>query len=160
MKKSSGNLEQKLLKYIQNLQLYHHSSFDLFISPSNIVNSGLGVFTNSFIPKNTLIDGYYGEYIEGFPGGEYFFKIDQFCGINAINTPRCYMAMLNDANHKTTLTIGKGKKKKQISIPHEFNNNCEFISDENNLTVSVYSIVDIQPESELFISYGDLYWSN
>ena len=28
---------------------YHKSSFDLYIGPSNIKNSGLGIFTNLFI---------------------------------------------------------------------------------------------------------------
>jgi hypothetical protein len=146
--------------FTEYLQLYHNSPFNLYIKDSQLYQSGQGVFTHDFIPAKSFIDFYQGYLTEFIKGGTYFYHINDQWGIDGFGPPRCYMAMLNDANHKTTLTIGKGKKKKQISIPHEFNNNCEFISDENNLTVSVYSIVDIQPESELFISYGDLYWSN
>ena len=76
--------------------------------------------------------------------------------------PRCYMDMLNDANFKPiNKNKSKGKsKRKQITISNNFSNNCTFITDEENLTVSIYSITDIEPESELFISYGDSYWSN
>ena len=57
------NSKLKIEKYISTLQLYHRSTYDLFIDKSSIVNSGLGVFTKNFIPKNSLIDEYYGEYI-------------------------------------------------------------------------------------------------
>jgi hypothetical protein len=36
-------------KYLESLKLYHMSQFSLYISNSNIVNSGYGVFTDSFI---------------------------------------------------------------------------------------------------------------
>ena len=54
---------------------YHNSVFDLYINSSKIHNSGLGIFTNSFIPKNILIDEYFGELKNGIYGGEYYFGI-------------------------------------------------------------------------------------
>ena len=135
------------------LELYHHSSFNLYISTSNILNSGLGVFTNSFIPKDTYIDSYYGEYIEGFPGGEYFFRIDHDGGINAINTPRCYMAMLNDASYRPSSKRGLRK-----FVEHNYKNNCYFKNNIEDKKVEVYSLIDLHPGTELFISYGDDYW--
>ncbi len=77
---------------------YHTSSFDLTIKQSLINNGGYGVFTNEFIPQNAHIDYYHGDLIYGLYGGEYYFSISENIGINALNYPRCYMAMLNDAS--------------------------------------------------------------
>ncbi len=140
------------MKNIKN-NYYHKSNYDLYISQSSIANSGLGVFTKSFIPKDTLIDGYFGEYSESLPGGEYFFRIDENGGINAIDEPRCYMAMLNDASYRPT-----SKRKLRIFIEHNYQNNCYFNVDITNKKVFVYSLFDIEPNSELFISYGNDYW--
>ena len=108
---------------------YHKSKFDLFIQKSKIINSGLGIFTNDFIKANTFIDYYFGEYTEHLIGGEYFFRITEKnnddninCGINAINLPRCYMAMLNDASY-----IPTSKRKLKKFIEHNYKNNCKYI---------------------------------
>jgi hypothetical protein len=145
-------MSKKELRYLNSLKLYHKSNYNLYIDKSHIENSGFGVFTNDFIPKDTLIDEYFGEYTESLPGGEYFFRIDEICGINAIDTPRCYMAMLNDASF---IPISNRALKKFIY--HSFHNNCYFkIIDKK---VYVYSSIDIDYNSELFISYGKDYWS-
>ena len=148
--------------FMEYLQLYHNSAFDLYIKDSQLYQSGKGVFTRDFIPAKTFIDFYQGCLFQFIKGGTYYYQINDEWGIDGFGPPRCYMAMLNDADYKATKFVGKGKgkKKKQISILDEFTNNCEFVSDENNLTVSIYSITDIEPESELFISYGDSYWLN
>ncbi len=140
-------------KYLESLKLYHMSQFSLYISNSNIVNSGYGVFTDSFIPKDSLIDEYLGTYTESLYGGEYFFRIDENGGINAIDSPRCYMAMLNDASY-----IPTSKRALKKFVTHNFTNNCYFKTDIENRKVYVYSLVDIDSKSELFISYGMDYW--
>jgi hypothetical protein len=132
---------------------YHRSHFDLYINISNIQKSGYGVFTRTFIPKDTLIDEYVGEYTESLPGGEYFFRINDNGGINAINEPRCYMAMLNDASY-----IPKSKRGLRKFIKHNYTNNCVFKIDEINKKVYIYSLCDIVENSELYISYGCEYW--
>jgi hypothetical protein len=137
-----------------NLNYYHKSLFDLFISTSNIKNSGLGVFTKDFIPSHRKIDEYYGEYTTCLPGGEYFFRIDEEGGINAIDLPRCYMGMLNDAAYRP-----KSKRGLRKFTEHSFINNCYFKSNIDTKIVEVYSLVDIEPFSELFISYGKDYWN-
>ena len=38
-----------------NTNYYHTSKFDLYLATSQLVNSGLGVYTREFIPANTLI---------------------------------------------------------------------------------------------------------
>jgi SET domain-containing protein len=133
--------------------LYHKSHFDLYINISNIQNSGYGVFTKTFIPKDTIIDEYFGEYTESLPGGEYFFRINNDGGINAIDLPRCYMAMLNDASYKPI-----SKRALRKFVDHNYKNNCYFKVDEINKKVYVYSLCDILENSELFVSYGCDYW--
>ena len=134
-------------------KLYHCSQYELYINKSNIQNSGYGVFTRTFIPKDTMIDEYYGEYTESLPGGEYFFRINNDGGINAIDEPRCYMAMLNDASF-----VPKSKRQLKKFVYHDYKNNCHFKVDEINKKVYVFSKIDIPSETELFISYGDEYW--
>ena len=137
------------------MKTYTFSQFDLFIGPSNIPNSGLGVFTKDFIPKDTLIDGYFGRYVEGLYGGEYYFKIDDYLGIDASEEPRCFMSFLNDASFVPT-----SKRKLKNFIKHNFTNNCKFVVDIENKKVKVYSLVDIYPGNELFVSYGVDYWNS
>lgn len=123
--------------------LYHTSLFSLTIKPSIVRNAGQGVFTNDFIPSNTIIDEYYGDihYIS-FSSSRYFLEITPTCGIDAFNYPRCYMAMINDV-HGTDKKI-----------------NCAFIIDQENERAFIKSIQDIQPNSELYVSYGDEYWKD
>jgi hypothetical protein len=121
---------------------YHTSPFSLSIKPSLIPNAGEGVFTNDFIPSNTIIDEYYGDvhYIS-FSSSRYFLEITPTCGIDAFNYPRCYMAMINDVHgtdHKT---------------------NCTFIIDQENERAFIKSTKDISSNSEIYVSYGDNYWT-
>jgi len=148
------NLSKKELIELKKLKLYHKSAFDLYVDKSSIPNSGFGIFSRSYIPKETYIDDYYGEIVETYFGGEYYFSLTDTLGINAINTPRCYMAMLNDASYKPT-----SKRKLSKFIEHSYKNNCYFISDIENKRVKVYSLIDILPNTELFISYGENYWN-
>jgi SET domain-containing protein len=134
-------------------QYYHKSKFNLYIDNSKIINSGLGVFTKEFIPKDSFIDEYYGEIIDYLYGGDYYFKIDKDYGINAEKFPRCYMAMLNDAGYKP---LSKRKLKKFIE--HSFINNCYFKIEDRK--IKIFSKDDILERTELFISYGSEYWNN
>jgi hypothetical protein len=138
MKKKKNEQLEFEKKRFEELQLYHKSSFDLYVKKSNIPNSGYGVFTKSFIPKDSFIDFYYGNLCTSIKGGSYFIYINDEYGIDACGVPRCYMAMLND------------------SYNSEYTNNCEFIIED--LTVSIKSFKDIEIDSELFLSYGDSYW--
>jgi hypothetical protein len=114
--------------YSHNEKYYHKSHFNLYISKSGIHNAGSGVFTKDFIEKDSLIDEYYGDYNESLPGGEYFFRIDEEGGINAIDMPRCYMAMLNDSDYRP-----KSKRGLRNFIEHCFVNNCYFKVEIENI---------------------------
>jgi len=123
-------------------EYYHNSKFNLRIDKSQIKEAGLGVFTNDFIPANTFIDYYKGNTCSGIKSGSYFFAINHIIGIDAQSYPRCYMAMINDV------------------YKSDFNINCEFIINEEEKKVEIFSCKNIQPDEELFISYGDSYWNN
>lgn len=139
---------------IAHSKYYHTSKFNLYVSKSSIINSGDGIFTNDFIKADTFIDLYMGKYVEHLVGGEYFFRIDENGGINSIDLPRCYMAMLNDASYRPT-----SKRKLRKFIDHDYKNNCIFKVDVINKKIEIHSLVDIQIGEELFISYGCEYWS-
>lgn len=151
--------KKKKKKKIIDLDFFHNSSFDLFIKESNLVNAGYGVFTHDFIPNGSFIDYYVGDIYESSfgGGGTYFFHINDQYGIDAFNQPRCYMAMINDANFNLTVR-NKKKRKNRIPIINSYSNNCEFRVNEDELLVMVYSKEDIEIGSELFISYGSDYW--
>ena len=55
--------------------------------------------------------------------------------------------------------VPKSKRGLRNFTKHNFTNNCKFEVDIENKKVKVYSIIDIHPGSELFISYGSDYWS-
>jgi len=127
-------------KFIEQIPTYYHNSiFKLEIRNSAIKEAGLGVYVLEDIPKDTLIDHYLGEYLS-LPTSKYYLQIKDGLGIDAGNYPRCYMGMIND------------------SFNSHFKNNCTFIIDESNNTVSVQSLRDIKAGEELFISYGEDYW--
>jgi hypothetical protein len=124
-------------------EFYHTSKFSLTIAPSQIPNAGQGVFTNEHIPSDTIIDEYYGDVHHiGYASSRYFLEVTPTCGIDAFNFPRCYMAMINDT-HGTTHQV-----------------NCDFVIDRDAKRALIKSIRDVPANTELYISYGDDYWSN
>lgn len=133
---------------------YHRSIFDLYIAPSQISGSGLGVYTRCHIPNNSYIDDYYGQLVEYICPGEYSFQISDTIYINAESHPRCYMAMLNDASY-----VPRSKRALRRYQQHGFVNNCRFVTDTVMNRIRVYSMMDILPDSELFVAYGDDYWN-
>jgi SET domain-containing protein len=143
---------------------YHNSKYDLYLKESQIPESGFGVYTKESIPINTMIDEYLGDVMEKW-GGSYVLHVDDKHCIDAYNLPRCYMAMLNDASHITKKIIKKKKRKIVIqpdgyydSNDNLLQNNCQFVFSENR--GFVYSLREILPDEELFISYGASYWKN
>ncbi len=125
-----------------NVQQYYHTSpFDIYIETSQIPNAGYGVYTKEFIPEGSVVDEYYGELYEiQHSPSRYYLEIDKGVGIDAFNYPRCYMAMIND-------TYGTG---------HTIN--CEFVCDKEARRAYIRCLKDIQPNTELFVSYGNAYW--
>lgn len=145
-------------------QYFHNSVFDLYLETSQIPHGGLGVFTKDVIPPNTLIDEYTGEKMR-IGVGAYVLEISESCRVDAREYPRCYMAMVNDCSFIAKQTIRKKKKRIDVTPAAYYdaeNNrldiNCRFVLDTKAKRAYVYSICEIQPNSELFVSYGEDYW--
>jgi hypothetical protein len=144
---------------------FHESNFDIYLKTSQIPDSGLGVYTNEFIQKGKIIDEYVGNNII-VPNNntDYAFTVNERICIDALNYPRCYMAMINDASHITKKCDKNNKKKNDDLVPKFYydktgkilTNNCDFVISNNRVFVCAKR--DIEPEEELFIYYGDEYW--
>ncbi len=148
-----------------NQSYYHTSQFDLYLAPSQLANSGLGVFTKVPIPSDTLVDEYYGEKTT-LLGGSYVLYIKENCNIDALSYPRCFMGMINDASFVPKKIIRKKKRKIDITPDANYDvnnnkllNNCKFVIDKELEKAYVHTICSIPAGSELFISYGSDYWT-
>ena len=145
---------------------YHNSQYNLYLEKSQIPDAGLGVFTKDFIPAGTCIDEYYGDIYTFNPGGFYVLEVMPNYYIDAYNYPRCYMAMINDCGFVAKKIIRKKKRKINITPDayYDKNNNklmtnCVFVKKQEEYKTYVFSLIDIIPNSELFISYGSNYWN-
>lgn len=131
---------------------YNDGPFNLYITHSQLPDSGLGVYTQDFIPEDTIIGEYRGEIVKSYnlETNDYFYELAEAdeangimgVGIDSSKLPRCYMAMINDAQFSKT-----------------YSNNCVFEGDVDEQKVYVVSTRDIEPEEELFVSYGEGYWN-
>ena len=120
---------------------------DLQVKPSTITGAGKGLFTRVFIPKDTLIIEYEGDIltwneIKAEFDNDYIYYVNARHVINARHRKDAIARYINDAEGI--------KKTKGLS------NNCIYktIGDK----VYVQATRDIQPRSELFVSYGRGYW--
>lgn len=133
-------------KYIEPLEEYYNNSpYRLVIKPSQIPGAGKGVFADEPIQKNICIGEYLGERMFVIECGAYLVQFQyQRGGIDASCYPRCYMAMIND------------------SFRSQFKNNCRLVETtiDNEPRIEIWSIQNIEPGEELFMSYGDEYWTN
>jgi hypothetical protein len=135
-----------------DVSYYNDGHFDLYITKSRLQDAGLGVYTDDFIPENTIIGEYTGEIVEAYnlETNDYYYELVEpdeangimGIGIDSSKLPRCYMAMINDAQ-----------------FSKKYSNNCIFDGDVEQKKVYVVSSRDIEPDEELFISYGEGYWA-
>ena len=120
----------------------YNANFKLEIKQSSIDCGGNGVFTLEPIKKNTVIGEYIGDIRE--PGHAYDFGrycVETKSGklIDGFLYPRTIMAMIND------------------SYGSKFTNNCKLQIYE--LKAEIISTRDIEANEELFLDYGDSYWT-
>jgi hypothetical protein len=149
---SDTSLDSEEEKEAIQANFYNDGPFNLYITHSQLPDSGLGVYTDDFIPENTIIGEYTGELVKSYnlETNDYFYELVEAneasgvmgVGIDSSKLPRCYMAMINDAQFSKTYT-----------------NNCVFEGDIEEEKVYVVSTRDIEPEEELFVSYGEGYWN-
>lgn len=124
------------------MSIYNNSPFKLSVHPSGIKMAGLGVFTKQIIPNDTVIGQYDGEIVEGkrIKNPDYTVYVSGKISINAIKTPRCIFAMINDAHNS------------------QFKNNCKFVRSGKKMFIMSTCVID--DNSELFIGYGHQYWQS
>jgi SET domain-containing protein len=121
---------------------------DLVIKLSSIPRAGKGLYTKVFIRKGEIIAEYKGKVTTWEDAdhdngtNRYLYYINKKCVIDAKNYRKSPARYAND---------GKGKKK----IPGLLNNSTYII--ENN-RVFIKAIKNIQPGSEILVSYGKEYW--
>lgn len=118
---------------------------DLTVKKSQISEAGLGVFTNVKITRGSIIGVYTGKIINPsskIKNRDYLLHVNKRILIDASQTPRCIMAMVNSFDGSN------------------FTQNCEFVFVKRgkNPIVQVIATSDIESGSELFISYGDSYF--
>lgn len=104
----------------------------LYVKPSNL-GIGYGVFTSSFIPKNTIVEHSYGLLLK---------PIDR----------KGIIANYDFYINKNTSFLGFG----YASIyNHSSNSNLEYSIDTKKKTITLKTNKNIYPNQELFVSYCD-----
>ena len=133
--------------------VYNNTDLRLKTAPSQIEGAGNGVWTDEFIPKNSRIGFYDGIVLKGdHKITDYSFTLSDTYFVDGEPSPRCIIAMINDP------------------IGSSFGHNCEFdvlYNDEitgvrlkqKKRRVFLKAIKNIKPNTELFASYGDEYWT-
>ncbi|SKA01447.1 SET domain-containing protein [Sediminibacterium ginsengisoli] len=119
----------------------------LFVKPSQLPNSGNGLFTKIFIPKGTKIVEYKGRIttwkaVENDADNGYIFQVNPQHVIDALRTKRALARYANDA--------------RGLSRVKGLTNNCDYELD--GLRAYITSKKDIQPGEEIFVAYGKDYW--
>lgn len=144
--------------------------YKLKVKKSTIKNAGLGLFTDSFIPKNSTITLYPGKIINR---KEYQ---------SMLNTNPRHIDLYYVVEIDKILIIADHKSRNKNELGHLINDvdmldysqftlndgiryinsyhdtNCELVLDKKNKLFYVVSLKDIEENSELFIHYGIEYW--
>ncbi|MBP6456628.1 MAG: SET domain-containing protein [Chitinophagaceae bacterium] len=121
----------------------------LYVSTSQLPNSGMGLFTAIKIFKDEIIAIYKGEILFGKEAtrraqkGEdhYFMTLSDKKTIDAMHTDG-FAKFANDAEGK---------------LPSSYKNNSKITKDEKGNVVLV-ALKNIAQEEEIFCSYGKAYW--
>jgi hypothetical protein len=124
---------------------YNNTGYKLSLKKSKIKGAGLGVFAEENIPKGEHIGNYDGKIIQRKKkhfDPDYSMEINEKYVVDGSCYPRPLTSMINDT-YKT-------KKK----------HNCEFVVKESKKRVEVYSTRSIADGDELYIDYGNEYWTS
>ncbi|HMK04768.1 MAG TPA: SET domain-containing protein [Ferruginibacter sp.] len=121
----------------------------LVIKRSSIPNAGKGLFTKVFIPKGQVITEYKGKITTWEDADHddgknlYIYYVNKHYVIDAKNRKSALARYANDGN---------GFKKTRGN-----SNNSTYIIENNR--VFIKAIKNIQPGSEILVSYGRTYWN-
>ena len=129
------------------MDYYNDTELQLEVRKSLIPDAGRGVFAGKYIPSGTIFGRYRGALRrigeKGFKkNGPYAMKINHRVYIDAVDTPRCILAMMNDADGP--------------SHSSKYENNCVFVGAGKK--IQAQAIRDIYPGEELLVDYDNEYW--
>ena len=131
---------------------WNNTDLPLKIKPSQIPNSGNGVWTYTFIPKGTRIGYYEGRVLcDENQITDYSFTLNKKWFVDGLQFPRSIIAMINDV-YNTNL-----KTNCEFDVQTRDINTGELLLGKNR-RVFLASTEDIHEGTELFASYGDDYW--
>jgi uncharacterized protein len=123
----------------------------LYTQTSGIVNAGLGLFSSIAIYKNEIVAIYLGEKLlkkeailrTQLKNDAYFINLPNGAILDSHYTP-CFAKYANDANGLA---------------PFTHKNNANIVLNHKN-QVCLVAIKTIKAHSEIFCSYGKLYWQH
>ena len=119
----------------------------LVVKPSTLPGAGDGLFTKIFIAKGTRIVEYKGRIctwkdVEHDHDNGYIYTISDDHVIDAKNHKKALARYANDA--------------RGISRLKGISNNCDYVNDGDKVYIEAKK--DIEPGSEILVSYGKEYW--
>jgi len=132
---SKDTYEPPVAEYVYN------TNYNLKVDISLIKHGGLGLFTMENIPKNTFIGEYIGEvkHTDEPTLSTYCLSLKSDYFIDAYDYPRCVFGMINDCRFS------------------DYTYNCIFKIYADK--AEVWSICDIDAGSEMYLNYGDEFWT-
>ena len=139
---------------MKHLKLFEQFGSGLEIRPSNIPNSGNGLFATKFFEDESIIDEFTGEIITAEESmadhfndksdrGRYLISLSNGKVLDVYHS-KCFARVANDA---------EGFQKS------EWENNSELMEDDYGRMYLV-ATRDIYPGEEVFTAYGEDYWNH
>lgn len=133
------------------------------VKPSQILDSGNGVFSTQNIPKGTLIGFYTGrvrfqDQVSIYPG--YLLHVSDHVFIDGGYNPRNVTVMINDAHRSP---YKNNCEFYYFGTEDEYDRDCVENTDEDGEIqvvplIGIKTTADIKDGEELFLCYGPDYW--
>ena len=151
-----GSFMKKLFNPMEALKTGHLVSKDPFylmeVLPSTVKGAGLGTFATNFIPKDTDLGKYYGDVLTTQPANtDYAWTI--FDKDTLGNTITKWVDGINYKDNNPLRYVNSPIKHSEKNIV----NTIMFMKEGD---VHYKSTRDIKKGEELFIDYGDAYWTS
>lgn len=128
---------------------------NLVASSSQIPDSGLGLYyrpsslqdeTPKKIPSGTILCYYYGH-------------IHSYQSVRSIVSDKSYLMLVGGGVFVDPAPCPEIKARYINDPLNEDLVNCEYVPEAENFRCAVTSIKEVLPNTELFVSYGEMYWS-
>lgn len=157
--------EKKFNSQDQCKEIKKTRSYPFVVKKSSISNAGKGVFTTIPLKKNYLVGEYkgkvytkkqYNENIDNVQDSMYVLEVYK------TNSHKCYYVDAVDvktANHTRFINAPNKVKDENCKFEYIFSNTPNITNKKKIRTPVVYTTKDIPANTELFVDYGEDYWS-